>query len=99
MRRVQLGLIDNPNFDSLHARAQAESTLLGVVLWWTPEAVLMCELLDLKSRNLFWCCNSSLCVGSIEIQLTLNCIALNLPASYPTRVPTPPLEEVDRAWN
>lgn len=99
MRRVQLALIEREDFDILYERAEAESSLIGRVFWWTPRAVLICEFLDLRSQFLLWSCNTSLCVDAIEIQLTLNCIALNLPAEYPTRVPTPPLEESALVWN
>ena len=50
MRRVQLALIEREDFDILYERAEAESSLIGRVFWWTPRAVLICEFLDLRSR-------------------------------------------------
>ena len=97
MRRVQLTLIESVNFDIRYAFAEQQSNLLGVVFWWTPRAVLVCEFLDLTSRFRLWQCNCSLLVDSIEIQYSLNRSVLGLPADFPTRVPTPPLEEAEQA--
>ena len=97
MRRVQLKLIESENFDIQYTFAERQSKLLGVVFWWTPRSVLVCEFLDLTSRLRLWQCNCSLVVDSIEIQYSLNRSVLGLPADFPTRVPTPPLEEAEQA--
>jgi len=99
MRRVQLSLIENSNFDIAYSRAIAESSLLGDILWWTPRAILICQFLDRESHFALWICNTTICVDSIDILSGLNCIALQLPVSFPTRVPTPPIEDVGEAWN
>ena len=97
MRRVQLTLIESCNFDIQYAFAEQQSNLIGLVFWWTPRAVLVCEFLDVTSRFRLWQCNCSLLVDSIEIQFSLNRSILGLPADFPTRVPTPPLEEAEQA--
>ena len=97
MRRVQLTLIESDIFDIQYAFAEQQSNLLGVVFWWTPRSVLVCEFLDLTSRFRLWQCNCSLLVDSIEVQYSLNRSVLGLPADFPTRVPTPPLEEAEQA--
>ena len=99
MRRVQLSLIESQNFDFQYNFAESQSELLGSVFWWTPNLVLVCDFLDVKSRFCLWSCNSSLIVDSIEISYSLNRSALGLPADFPTRVPTPPVGEPLTVWN
>ena len=99
MRRVQLSLIESQDFDIQYTSAELQSELLGSVFWWTPNSVLVCEFLDVKSRFCLWICNSSLIVDSIEISYSLNRSALGLSADFPTRVPTPPVGEPLSVWN
>ena len=90
MRRVQLSLIEDPNFDTAYSFAEQKSQLLGIIFWWTPRQVAVCAFLDTKSLAALWSCNSSLLVDSIEIRLSLTNSAIGLPQDCPTRVPTPP---------
>ena len=98
MRRVQLALIEDPNFGTAYSFAESKSDLLGVIFWWTPRQVAVCAFLDNRSRLALWSCNSSLLVDSIEVQLSLSNLSIGLPANFPTRVPTPPLETAEDAW-
>jgi len=98
MRRVQLALIEDPNFGTAYSFAESKSDLLGVIFWWTPRQVAVCAFLDIRSRVALWSCNSSLLVDSIEVQLSLSNLSIGLPANFPTRVPTPPLEIAEDAW-
>lgn len=99
MRRVQLSLIENPNFDTAYSFAEQKSQLLGIIFWWAPRQVAICAFLDTKSLTALWSCNSSLLVDSIEIRLCLTNLAVGLPQDYPTRVPTPPVETAAEVWN
>ena len=72
MRRVQLALIEDPNFGTAYSFAESKSDLLGVIFWWTPRQVAVCAFLDIRSRVALWSCNSSLLVDSIEVQLSLS---------------------------
>ena len=54
MRRVQLALIEDPNFGTAYSFAESKSDLLGVIFWWTPRQVAVCAFLDIKSRVALW---------------------------------------------
>jgi len=99
MRRVQLSLIENSNFDTAYSFAEQKSRVLGSIFWWTPRQVAICAFLDKKSLIALWICNSSLLVDSIEVGLSLTNLAEGLPQDYPTRVPTPPVETAAEVRN
>lgn len=103
MRRVQLALIEDPNFRTAHSFAESKSELLGVIFWWTlwtPRQVNVCAFLDTRSGAALWICNSSLLVDSIEVQLSLSNLSIGPPSNFPTRVPIfLLLESAEEVWN